>query len=43
MCMAVLLVCMCTTCMQCLGRPEEGVRPPGAGVADGFEWPRAEN
>ena len=26
MCMPVLLTCMCSMCMQCPGRPEEGVR-----------------
>jgi hypothetical protein len=25
---------MCTTCMQCPGRTEEGAESPGAGVAD---------
>jgi hypothetical protein len=32
-----LCVCVCTRCVQCLGRPEEGVRFPGAGDTDGCE------
>jgi hypothetical protein len=36
MCVNVCLyVCICTTCMQCFQRPEEGVRLPGTGVTDG--------
>lgn len=36
--MGVLLhVCPCTTCVQYLRRPEEGVRISGTGVAEGRE------
>lgn len=28
-----------TMCMQCLGRPEEGVRFPGVGITGGCELP----
>ena len=34
-----LHVCLCTTHMQCLRRPEEGIRSPGPGVIDGCEPP----
>ena len=34
-----LHVCMCTTCMQCLWRPEEGSRFPGTGITSGCEPP----
>lgn len=30
-------VCLCTTFMQCLKRPEDGVRPPRTGIADSYE------
>lgn len=31
----LLSVSLCTVCMQCLRRPEEGVRCPRTGVIDG--------
>lgn len=39
-CMCVcVMVCMCTTCMQYLWQPEEGVRAPGLGTRGGFQLP----
>lgn len=46
--MNVLSACMCTTCMQCLWGPEEGVSFPWPGITGGVvschvgpleEWP----
>lgn len=39
-----MYVCMYSTCVQCLWRPEEGLRLPGAGFEGGY-WPHvgAEN
>jgi hypothetical protein len=30
-------MCLCTMCVQCPHRPEEGTGPSGTGVADGCE------
>jgi hypothetical protein len=37
--MFCLCACLCTTCVQFLRRPAEGVRYPGTGVTDGCEPP----
>lgn len=34
-----LQVCLCTTCMQCLQRPEEGIKSPGPRVIDNCGLP----
>lgn len=33
-----LHICLCTTCMVRPWRPEEGIRIPGAGVIDVYEF-----
>lgn len=41
LCMSALRApSLCTTCVQCSRRPEEGAVSPGAGIADGPERPR---
>lgn len=32
----LLCVCLCTTCMQCLRRPEKGIMSPRTWVTDGY-------
>lgn len=38
-CFTCLYVCLCSTCLQCPWRPEEGVRYPGTGARDSNEPP----
>jgi hypothetical protein len=42
MCMCVLPedICLCTTCIWCLRRPEKGVESPGTTAAEGGELPQ---
>jgi hypothetical protein len=35
--MGVLFACLCAMCVQCCGRPQEGIRSLGTGVIDGCE------